>query len=197
MSNKPPHHVESVDKIKKHIAEALLRSQVFSSGSLKKIGKVKAAQPTKAGVVFLLEVAPFIAQTGTDNLPGGISIEIPLFNLLEEGQMRVSPSQDGYFEVTLSDGTLTEAWFEYKTRMWSRNGEIVGCLDQINHPTHPFPGVVVGIRRLADQDLTAPKPPRELSPDETQKIGGIEGTDGPSGSGKIPSDSTETVEDDG
>lgn len=142
---------ESSDKITDHLVEAAKRSKVLAASSGKQVGTVKAVVKSSAGIALYVSVQPFVADAGSDTI-NGLSIEIPLYNFLKEGQVRICPSLDGWYEVELSDGRKVEAWYSASKTQWSIGPKVVGEMHEIFLEDWPFPAIIVGIKKIADID---------------------------------------------
>lgn len=153
---------ESSDKIKGHLSKALEKAKVSFSSNGKKAGRVRAAVSTQTGVVFYIELDHIVTGAGSKDM-GGISIEIPLYNILAPGQLRICPSTNGWYRATLSDGNVIESWYDAGKAQWSVKGEAIGSMHEIFMDGWAFPAIVVGIEKLG-----------EIDPDMTDLVSAIE-----------------------
>jgi hypothetical protein len=145
------HMSESSDKITDHLVDAARKAKVLAASSGKQVGTVKTVMKSGMGIVMYVNVQPFIANAGTETI-NGLSIEIPLYNFLKEGQVRICPSLDGWYEVELSSGQKIEAWYGAVKTQWSIGPKIVGEMHEIFLEDWPFPAIVVGIKKIGDID---------------------------------------------
>lgn len=168
---------ESSDKIVNHLVEAAQKARVLAASSGKQVGTVKAAMKSGSGIVMYVNVQPFIANAGTETI-NGLSIEIPLYNFLKEGQVRICPSLDGWYEVELSSGKKIEAWYNAIKTQWSIGPKIVGEMHEIFLEDWPFPAIVIGIKRIGDIDPNLEnlaKQVEEIIKDELEKASEAKG----------------------
>lgn len=142
---------ESSDKIVGHLVEAVQKAKVLAASSGREVGTVKAAVKGGSGIIMYVNVQPFIANAGTETV-NGLSIEIPLYNFLKEGQVRICPGLDGWYEVELSSGKKIEAWYNALKTRWSIGPKIIGEMHEIFLEDWPFPTIVIGIKRIGDID---------------------------------------------